>query len=196
VLDRQPDMEVVGEASDGMMAVQLALECKPDIVLMDLRMPDGDGIEATRAICSQCPETQVIAVTMYRNEKLALQAFKAGANGYVLKQSRPAELMAAIRKVYQGKISIDEGIAAELVAELRRLSDMEAPRFYPNLTEKEKAVLRLVAEGKKNREIAAQLSLAEQTIKNKLTIIFQKLGVKSRTEAVTRATQEGLIVME
>ena len=134
---------------------------------------------------------------MYRNEKRALQALKAGANGYVLKHSRSPQLLTAIRKVYRGETSIDEGIMDELLAELRRLSEVEGVRRpRPILTDREIATLRLVAQGWTNREIAEELSLAEQTIKNRLTIIYQKLGVHTRTEAIARALQEGLIMIE
>jgi len=194
-LDRQQDMEVIGEASNGEEAVQLAIEYKPDIVLMDLKMKGLDGVEATRAICSCCPDVRVIAVTMYRNSGLALQALKAGANGYFLKESSPSELIQAIRKVYRGEVSIHESIAGNLVAELRRLDAAGPTQRGVILTDKEVTILQLVAQGKKNSEIAQQLSLAESTIKNKLTIIYQKLGVKSRTEAMARACQLGWIAM-
>lgn len=195
VLDRQPDMEVIGEASDGDMAVQLALELKPDIVLMDLRMKGMDGVEATRIIHSQYPKVQIIAVTMFDNQGMALQALMAGANGYFPKRASSSELVQAIRKVYRGEVSVHESIAGDLVAELRRLNAAESTRRGVMLTEREVEILRLVAQGKKNSEIAAELSLAESTIKNRLTVIYQKLGVENRTEAVARASQLGWIAM-
>jgi DNA-binding NarL/FixJ family response regulator len=185
-LSDDPEMEVVGEAADGAEAVRLAHELKPDIVLMDMLMPVMDGIAATARIRSELPDTEVIAITSVLEDDAVVGAVKAGAIGYLLKDAEPEELRGAIKAAAAGQVHLAPKAAARLMREVR------APDTTESLTEREVDVLRLLAGGKANKEIAMALSIGEQTVKTHVSNILMKLGVQSRTQAALHAAQIGL----
>jgi NarL family two-component system response regulator LiaR len=186
LLERQPDLEVVGEAADGAEALRLACQLKPDVVLMDMLMPVMDGIAATTQIRSQVPETEVIALTSVLDDGAVIGAVKAGAIGYLLKDAEPEELRSAIRAAAAGQVHLTPKAAARLVREVR------GPDNPQPLSAREVDVLRLLAAGKANKEIAVALTIGEQTVKTHVSSILGKLGVQSRTQAALYAAQIGL----
>jgi DNA-binding NarL/FixJ family response regulator len=192
ILDRQKDIVVVGEAGDGVEAVKKAAELAPDIVLMDINMPVMDGVRASRLITAQDQRVGIIILTMYREDEYVFEAIKAGAQGYVVKDARAREVLKAIRAVHRGEALIDPATATKLLEEFRRLAEEQRKELF-DLNEQEIEILRLVAQGASNKEIAEALHFSEQTIKNKLSIIFQKLHVNNRAEAAASAIREGLI---
>jgi DNA-binding NarL/FixJ family response regulator len=192
ILDRQKDIVVVGEAGNGVEAVKKAAELAPDIVLMDINMPVMDGVRASRLITAQDQRVGIIILTMYREDEYVFEAIKAGAQGYVVKDARAREVLKAIRAVHRGEALIDPATATKLLEEFRRLAEEQRKELF-DLNEQEIEILRLVAQGASNKEIAEALHFSEQTIKNKLSIIFQKLHVNNRAEAVASAIREGLI---
>jgi DNA-binding NarL/FixJ family response regulator len=189
-LSDDPEIEILGEAADGAQAVQLARELKPDVVLMDMMMPVLDGIAATSRIRQELPDTEVIAITSVLEDEAVVGAIKAGAIGYLLKDANPEELRRAIRAAAGGQVHLDPKAAARLVREVR------APESPQALTERETDVLRLLAAGKANKEIAAALSIGEQTVKTHVSNILGKLGIQSRTQAALYAAQMGLTATE
>ncbi len=195
VLATQPDFEVVGEATNGEETLQLASSLQPDIVLMDMRMPILGGVEATRRLRAQQPACRVIVLTTFDDDELVFDGLRAGAVGYLLKAVSSSRLLEAIRAVARGDSILEPSITAKVVAEFTRLAN-QAP--YPQplaepLSEREIAVLRLVATGATNREIAAVLYLAEGTVRNHLTNVLGKLGVSDRTQAALKARSLGLV---
>jgi DNA-binding NarL/FixJ family response regulator len=185
-LSDDPDVEVVGEAADGAEAVRLAHELKPDIVLMDMLMPVMDGIAATAQIRSELPDTEVIALTSVLEDDAVIGAVKAGAIGYLLKDAEPEELRTAIKAAAAGQVHLTPRAAARLMREVR------APDNPQSLTEREVDVLRLLAGGKANKEIAVALTIGEATVKTHVSNILGKLGVQSRTQAALHAAQIGI----
>ena len=189
-LSDDPDMEIVGEAADGSQAVKLAQELKPDIVLMDMLMPVMDGITATAQIRAALPDTEVIAITSVLEDSAVIGAIKAGAIGYLLKDAEPEELRTAIKAAAAGQVHLAPKAAARLMREVR------APDNPQSLTEREIDVLRLIAGGKANKEIALDLTIGEQTVKTHVSNILMKLGVQSRTQAALYAAQIGLAPLQ
>jgi len=187
-LSLDPELEVVGEASNGAEAVQMAHNLRPDVVLMDVLMPQMDGVTATGEIRSQLPDTEVIALTSVLDDGTVVGAVKAGAIGYLLKDTQADELCRAIKAAFAGQVQLSPEAAARLVREVR-LPDV-APT---TLTDRETDVLKLVARGKANKEIAAELSIGEKTVKTHVSSILSKLGVQSRTQAALYAAQSGLV---
>ncbi len=187
LVDAADDLEVVGTGATGIDAVSLATALTPDVVLMDLRMPELDGDEATARILAAVPATRVVILTTYETDDAILRAIGAGASGYLLKAAPEAELLAGIRAVAAGEVALAPSVSRVLV---RRAA---APTPAVVLTPRELDVLRLVAEGLSNREIGARLHLGEATVKTHLLTAFPKLGAKSRTGAVTRARELGLL---
>jgi two-component system, NarL family, response regulator LiaR len=185
-LSDDPEIEILAEAADGAEAVRLALELKPDVVLMDMMMPVLDGIAATARIRELLPDTEVIAITSVLEDEAVVGAVRAGAIGYLLKDANPDELRRAIRAAAAGQVHLDPEAAARLVREVR------APEPAQSLTERETDVLRLIAGGKANKEIALSLSIGEQTVKTHVSNILTKLGVQSRTQAALYASQAGI----
>jgi DNA-binding NarL/FixJ family response regulator len=185
-LSEDPEMEVVGEAGDGEAAVQQSLQLKPDVVLMDLMMPVLDGIGAINRLRAELPETEIIALTSVLTDDAVVGAVKAGAIGYLLKEAEPDELRRAIKAAAAGQVHLTPKAAARLVREVR------APESPQQLTEREVDVLRLIAGGKANKEIAQALTIGEQTVKTHVSNILMKLGVQSRTQAALYAAQIGL----
>lgn len=182
-----PDLEVIGEATNGEEAVGLVAELRPDVVLMDLLMPVMDGITATSAIRRDYPETEVIALTSVLEDTSVVGAVRAGAIGYLLKDTQADELRQAIKASAEGRVQLSPKAAERLMREIR------APDSPEKLTEREVEVLRLVARGKANKEIAAELHISETTVKTHVSNILMKLGVPSRTQAALHAVRIGLV---
>ena len=194
LLEDEEDMEVVGEASDGVQAVDRVRTAKPDVVLMDINMPVCNGVEATRMIKAERPETKVIALTVSDEDDDLFEAIKSGASGYLLKDLRPEELFDLIRGVLRGETPISPAVAGKLLSEFRR-----RPRRDPtdtagwDLTPRELEVLQLVTEGLSNAEISTRLFIVEGTVKNHLHNILEKLHLENRLQAATYAMREGLV---
>lgn len=186
MLDLEPDLAVIGEASSGPAGVALAVSERPDIVLMDLRMPDGDGVAATSHILSRVPGTRVMVLTTYETDRDILRAIEAGACGYLLKDTTPGELADAVRAAHRGETVLAPSVASTLVRQVRR----PAP---PALSARETEVLRLVARGLTNADIGRELFISEATVKTHLLRVFTKLDVADRTAAVTTAMDHGLL---
>ncbi len=196
VLAQEPDIEVVGEAGDGAEAVERAEELLPDVVLMDIRMPRRSGIEACTAIKEAVPSAQIIMLTISDEEADLYEAIKAGATGYLLKEISIDEVATAIRAVAGGQSLISPSMASKLISEFAQLVKRDDDRQQvpaPRLTERELEVLRLVARGMNNRDIARQLFISENTVKNHIRNILEKLQLHSRMEAVVYAVREKLL---
>jgi DNA-binding NarL/FixJ family response regulator len=197
LLSVQSDIEVVGEAPNGEAAIRLAEKLSPDVVLMDLQMPVLDGVAATRRLKASHPDCRVIVLTTFDDDEKVFDGLRAGALGYLLKDAPSEKLVEAIRAAARGESFLQPSVAAKLVAEFTRLSERPAPAgaepLVEALTERELEVLRLIAAGASNKEIAARLVLAEGTVKNHITSILGKLGVSSRMLAVNRARELGLL---
>src|SRR5438128_8462548 len=189
-LQRDPELAVVGAAADGAEAVELARELRPDVVLMDLLMPVMDGIAATAAIRSALPETEVLALTSVLESAAVVGAVKAGAIGYLLKDTQAPELRRAIKAAAAGQVQLSPQASAYLMREVR------TPEMTEVLTEREMEVLRLLVQGQSNKEIARDLQIAEDTVKTHVKHILAKLGVQSRTQAVLGAIRLGLVSSE
>jgi DNA-binding NarL/FixJ family response regulator len=195
MLADQPDLAVVGEAATGAQAVALARSLRPDLALMDVRMPDGDGLSATRAIRQESPATAVVMVTMHENPEYLLEALRAGAAGYVLKDATHDEVLRTVRRVLAGETLLTPNVASRLLKRLvpeERSSSSPRQEPPPHLTSREQTVLRLVADGATNREIASALHLSAGTVKVHVERILAKLGVAHRTQAAVRAIELGL----
>lgn len=194
VLEHQADITVVGEAGDVESGVRLARELAPDVVLMDLHLHQRSGVDAMREILAQRSATRIIALTMYQDDALIARAFQAGVSGYILKDSRAVDLLQAIRSVAQGGAAVDPTVAARVLVQYRRLAGVPEPGSGHDFSEREIKMLTGLAAGLSNRAIAEQLYLSEQTIKNHLSAMYQKLGATNRTEAVLTAIRRGIIV--
>lgn len=196
LLELEEDLVVAGEAESGETALRAFADLQPDVVLMDVRMPGMDGVEATRRMRARWPEARVIILTTFDDDEYVFEGLRAGAQGYLLKAISGAELANAIRMVMAGGALIDPAVTRKVVAEFARLAP---PARAPDaglaepLAERELAILRLVAHGLSNREIAQRLFLAEGTVKNYVTVILQKIGVRDRTQAALRGRELGLL---
>jgi DNA-binding NarL/FixJ family response regulator len=196
VLSEEPDIKVVGEAADGIEAVHRAEEMTPDVVVMDVRMPRSTGIEAARRIRERLPDTKVIMLTVSDDEEDLYAAVKAGASGYLLKEISIEELADAVRAVARGHSLISPSMASKLLSEFNALVQQSEERhrsLLPSLTEREIDVLKLVAKGLSNREISEELYISENTVKNHVRNILEKLHLHSRMEAVVYAMREKLL---
>ena len=196
VLEKEPDIEVVGEAHDGEQAVERAQALMPDVMLMDVRMPRGSGIEATAKIKELMPHVKILMLTHSDEEADLYESIKAGASGYLLKEVSTEEVADAVRSVWQGHSRISPAMASKLLNEFQTLTkkaDERQPLAPPRLTERELQVLRLVAKGLGNRDIAGQLYISENTVKNHIRNILEKLQLHSRMEAVIYAVREKLL---
>lgn len=187
--------EVVGEAADGESAVAETIEQRPDVVLMDIRMPGIDGLEATRRILLRVPETRVLVLTMHDDDATVFTAVGAGAHGYLLKEAEQHDIIRAIRGVVAGEAIFGPGVAGRILAHVAAQPPAvtaDTPHPFPELTEREQRVLDFLAEGKRNADIAREMFLSPKTVSNHLTTIFAKLQVNGRGEAIVRARERGL----
>ena len=191
MLSRERDFEVVGEARDGVEAVNKTKELNPGVVLMDLRMPEIDGVEAIRQIKSMKPEIKFIILTTYSDDEYIFRGIEAGARAYLLKDAPREDLFKAIRAVHRGESLIQPVVASKVLDRLAELSRQTTSGEV--LSQRELEVLQLMSKGAANKEIAAQLSITESTVKTHITNIFQKLDTSDRTEAVTQAIKRGII---
>ena len=199
ILEMKEDIQIVGEAADGGEAVEKARTLMPDVIVMDVSMPGMGGVEATRIIKRELPHIGIIALTMYDDQQYIFDFVRAGATGYLLKDADSAQIVAAIRAVSHGESLIHPSVASKILAEFSLLSEGKGKRrsfLEHDLTERELTVLRLVAEGKTNKEIANVLDLREKTVKNHVSNIFHKLHVYHRTHAVILAIRKGIIDLE
>lgn len=189
-----PGLEVIGEAADGEAAVRETLLLRPDVVVMDVRMPVLDGIEATRRVRAAVPETKVLVLTMYDDDDSVFTAMQAGAQGYVLKEAEQDELVRAIHAVVAGEAIFSPRVASRVLGYFvtPRPTAIAGDYPFPELTERERAVLRLLAEGRRTAAIARELFLSPKTVSNHLTAIFAKLEVAGRAEAIVRARDGGI----
>ncbi|MCU0748208.1 MAG: response regulator transcription factor [Akkermansiaceae bacterium] len=195
LLSLQPDFEIVGEAEDGDAAIQAAVRLKPDILLMDLRMPGMSGIEATRRVRSSCEQTRVIVLTTFREDEEIFESLRAGACGYLLKDIPADQLADAIRTANQGGTYLEPGVASRVIKEFSRLSGQPAQRSLLDsyqFSTRELDVLRQVSRGRTNKEISTALHISEGTVKNHLTSVFSRLGVQDRTQAALKARELGV----
>ena len=192
LLDSEADTEVVGEAKTGEEAVELAEALRPDVILMDLKMPGINGIQATREVLSRSPHVGVLVVTMFEDDDSVFAAMRAGARGYLLKDARGDEVINAIRAVASGQAIFGPGIARRLMGFFAGPGPNVPPRAFPELTAREEEILALVAGGHGNTEIAEKLFLSLKTVQNHVSNIFAKLRVADRAQAVIRAREAGL----
>jgi two-component system, NarL family, response regulator DegU len=199
ILKSKENLDVVGEAQDGQEAVEHVRTLEPDVVLMDVSMPRMGGVEATRIIKREFPHIGIIALTMYEEQQYIFDLVRAGATGYLLKDSDSAQIVKAIESIYRGESLIHPSVASKILAEFSLLAQKKGKRaswVEHDLTEREITVLRLVADGKTNKEIANALDLSEKTVKNHVRNIFHKLQVYDRTQAAILAIRKGLIELD
>jgi DNA-binding NarL/FixJ family response regulator len=193
LLSEEPDFEVVGAVGDGLSAVTLAQTTKPDVIVMDLVMPGIDGIEATRRIVNHNPEARVLVLTTFADDQRVREAIQAGATGYLLKDVLKADLLRALRDAAVGRPSLHPEVQQHLMREVAgKTSSREQLPPHANLTEREISILRLIAAGRSNKEIAVVLHLTEGTVKGYVSTIFDKLDVEDRTQAALYAVRHGL----
>jgi DNA-binding NarL/FixJ family response regulator len=191
LLASAPDTEVIGEAASGSEAIERALELQPDVVVMDLHMPEVNGIEATRRIVESSPHVGVLVLTMFEEDDSVFAAMRAGARGYLLKGSDHDETLRAIRAVGSGEAIFGAAIAERLMAFFASAPSV-LPQAFPELTDREREVLELIARGETNAAIASRLSLSQKTVRNHVSNVFTKLRVADRAQAIVRAREAGL----
>ncbi len=192
LLEKEEDMEVVNEAGSGRDAVQLAGECLPDVVVMDIAMPDMNGMDAARRICADNPECRILVLSMLGDKRFIVEMFSAGAKGYLLKDCAADELVRAIRSVHQGGMYLSPQIAGIVINDFVKLIPEAYPEASPVLTSREREVLQLIAEGKKAKEIAFILNLSSKTVDTFRQSIMKKLGLNTVAELTKHAIREGL----
>lgn len=192
LLTSMPDVQVVGEAATGQAAIEQATALQPDVVLMDIQMPDINGIEATRRILRANPHIGVIMLTMFKDDNPVFAAMRAGARGYVLKGADQAVLLRAVRAVASGESLFSPEIAQRLIRFFGDLKPMSRSDLFPDLTERELAILNMIADGRSNAEIAERLVISLKTVRNHVSNIFSKLQVADRAQAALRAREAGL----
>ncbi len=192
LLKLEKDIEVVGLAQDGAQAIEQAAKCSPDLVLMDLKMPGMNGVEATRQICAQYPAIKILVLTTFDDDKWVFDAIRAGAAGYLLKDTPREKVLEAIRGTVTGKAYLDPGIAGKIMGRVANQQEQPPTLIAEKLTERELDVLRLISHGLTNSDIAERLSLSEGTVRNHVSAIFSKLDVSDRTQAAIIAIRHGL----
>lgn len=195
-LEEDPAIDVVAEASDGAEAVRLVEEHRPDVAVLDIRMPEVTGVEATRRIKARFPETRVLVLTAYDDDPYVFALLEAGADGYVLKTASADQLVDAVRTVYRGESALSPEVASKVVRQATGRRPASAADQIEPLTPREIDVLRLVARGMTNREVGQELGISHRTVQGHLASIYDKLDANSRTEAVTEALKRGWIVIE
>jgi len=183
LLNRREGLNVVAEAGTVEQAVEMALQYKPDVVVMDVGLPDGSGVEACREIRAQLPDTRMIMLTSYADDEAIMASIMAGASAYLLKQVRSSQLADAIQAVGRGESLLDPQVTKRVLDQMREMASGNAADKHAQLTENENKILRLIAEGKTNREIAAEIYLSEKTVKNYVSSILSKLNLRRRSEA-------------
>lgn len=196
LLELEPDIHVIGDAANGFDAVRVVRELQPDVVLMDVSMPGIDGIAATRAILAERAGVAVVILTMFDEDEYAFQAIRAGARGYLLKTSCAQDVVEAVRVTHQGASSVDPALVPSLLREFHRLANNPGTPREERLSERDLSLLRMLVDGKSNKEIARHLVLAESTVKNNLSLLFQKLGARDRTQAAVFALSRGVLPAE
>ena len=193
LLSGEEDIEVVAEASNGLEAVEKAARFEPTVVLMDIRMPELDGLEATRRILAADPGARILILTTFDLDEYVYEALRAGASGFVLKDEPPEQLIAAIRTVAAGEALLSPSVTKRVIAQFSRISHPPAPRELEELSDREREVFRLIARGLSNAEIGQELFISETTVKTHVTHILSKLGLRDRVQAVVLAYQTGLL---
>jgi len=188
-----PDMVVVGEAGDGFEAIELAAQTQPDVVLMDIQMPNLDGIAATKQLRGTMPEVRVILLTTFDDNEYIFDGLRAGAASYLLKDAEDDDILKAIRAAVQGDAIMHPSVAAKVITEFARLAPRTTPPLVDRLSPRERDMLALVAQGCSNHDIADKLSLSPGTVANQLTTVLEKLKVENRVQAAVRATELGII---
>ncbi|CAN5753960.1 response regulator transcription factor [soil metagenome] len=195
ILETEEAFRIIGEAATGREAVRYALQTRPDVILMDIQMPDLDGVAATKAILAEQPETKVIILTMYRQDTYVFEAIKVGARGYLPKDADANDLIDAIYRVAKGETLLNAEMAASILSEFKKVKEAvpEHPEHcLSELTEREADILRLLAQGASNMQIADALNVSEKTVRNRLSEIFSKLRLNNRTQAALYALREGI----
>jgi DNA-binding NarL/FixJ family response regulator len=192
LLNASPDFEVVGEATSGEEVVTMAAQLQPDVILMDIHMPGGNGIEATRRILHTSPNIRILIITMFEDDASVFTAMRAGARGYVLKDAQKADMLAAIQAVGRGEAIFSPTIATRLIDFFAAPRPAVPPQAFPELTEREREILDLIAKGHSNTEIATRLVLSPNTVRNYVSNVFSKLQVADRAQAIIRARESGL----
>ena len=197
ILETEEGFRVIGEAATGREAVRYALSTRPDVILMDIQMPELDGVAATKTILDEFPAARVIILTMYRQDRYVFEAIKAGARGYMLKDADADDLISAIRRVAEGETLLNAEMAASILDEFNKAKEVPEHPEHPisELTEREAAILRLLAQGASNQEIATDLNVSEKTVRNRLSEIFSKLRLNNRTQAALYALREGIATL-
>jgi DNA-binding NarL/FixJ family response regulator len=196
LLENEKTIEVVGEAADGQEAVRLAKKLKPNVILMDIKLPHMDGVSATRQIRKECPDTNVLILSSFEDEAHVMESIQAGANGYLSKMLPASELVNALKTFANEGVMIPQPVMGKLIQGLRQMSNATAEATLVALTKTEIRVLSLLGRGQANKEIAAQLGCSVKTIKTHLKSFFQKLDVSNRTEAVVKGIEMGIISAE
>jgi NarL family two-component system response regulator LiaR len=196
LLEREPGLEVVGEAEDGTQAIHAAGRLRPDVILMDLEMPGTGGVEAIRQISASRPDSRIVVLTSHASEEAVFPALKAGALGYLLKHSAPEDVLQAIRQAFRGETVLHPAIARMVLHELHRPPQPRQPTTSDPLSEREMEVLRLLARGMSNQEIANELVVSEPTVRSHVSSILRKLQLASRTQAALYALREGLASLD
>lgn len=193
ILELTKEFEVVAEAATGVQALRCLESCRPDVVLMDINMPELNGVEATRLIKETYPEVKILVLSIHDDREYLLEVLKAGATGYLLKDVEPDTLLEAIREVARGGSIVDPSLTSKLIKELHRLSNQALAPVESPLTEREGEILSLMARGLSNGEIAKKIYISEKTVKNHVTSILRKLEVSDRTQAVIEGVKKGLV---
>jgi DNA-binding NarL/FixJ family response regulator len=191
LLNEDPRVKVIGQAADGQEAIKLAAALKPDVVLMDLKMPNLDGVEATRRIVAEQPDIKVVILTTFETDSYVIEALKAGASGYVLKDSQPSAIASGLLAVLSGERVMASAVANRV---LEMLTGATTPKeFYDGLTVREIEILKLIAAGKANKQIAIKLRISDKTVRNHVSNMYQKLQIYDRSQAVLYAVRKGLV---
>lgn len=192
LLESMPDIEIAGEATSGAEALEKGVALEPDLILMDLQMPEGGGLEATRRITASNPQIHVLVVTLFEDDDSVFAALRAGARGYILKDADEEEMMRAIRAIGKGEAIFSPAIATRLMDYFAGTRTTATPELFPELTEREREILQLIARGKSNAAIAEQLTISLKTVRNHVSNIYNKLQVADRAQAAIRAREAGL----